>query len=111
MEDVVNADGTVEKVKNEDGTINYEALAKVKAANGRTLQECYIAGLDPTNEASKFTAKIEIVDGKPVISCEPYLENQGRRYITEGKTNLADENWAPADEGKHRFFRVRVELE
>mgnify|MGYP004562248815 CR=1 FL=1 len=46
----------------------YEAAAKAAAANGMLTWECYVAGLDPTNETSKFTAFISLSNSIPYIT-------------------------------------------
>jgi hypothetical protein len=96
---------------------DYEAAANAKAANGiNTVWDCYVAGLDPTDENAKFTAEISLVDGKPVIeSVDPDLGTE-RNYTLRGKKDLLDEEWddvtdlpAPEAEG-YRFFCVGVSL-
>ncbi len=92
---------------------NYDSLVSLAAENGKnTIEECLIIGIDPTDDASKFTTKIEIVDGEPVITYEPDL-GQERKYITEGCAELGGE-WkvinTDADKEGLRFFRVKVEL-
>ncbi len=89
---------------------DYAVAARATAANGMKVWQCYIAGLNPTDETAKFTTKIEIDEnGLPKVSWSPDLGDD-RKYTKEGKTNLGDEAWAPADETLHRFFRVKVEL-
>ena len=41
-----------------------------------------VAGTDPTNAASKFTAKIEMKDGVPSITWDPALNGEGVREGT-----------------------------
>ncbi len=91
----------------------YADVANAPAANGiNTIRECYITGIDPTDEEAKFKVKIEIVDGEPVITYEPDL-GQERVYITEGCSELGGE-WkvinTDADKKGLRFFRVKVAL-
>ena len=73
----------------------------------------YIAGTDPLDLNSKFTASIEIVDGKPSVTYTPDLGG-ARKYVTYGTATLGGE-WKPLDsEGEaadYRFFKVSVELE
>lgn len=45
---------------------DYEAAANSVGANGVTLRESYVAGLDPTDEKSKFTVNLTIVDYRGV---------------------------------------------
>ena len=72
-----------------------------------------MAGTDPTNAASVFTAGIEIVGGVPQITWSPNLNTNGseRIYIFWGKTNLTDDaEWMCPTNSAHRFFKVEVEL-
>ena len=77
-----------------------------------------MAGTDPTNVQSKFTANIEMKGGAPSITWSPALNGEGVRegarvYRVWGKTNLDDAAWSEVgagDEGKFRFFRVTVEM-
>jgi hypothetical protein len=87
---------------------DYEAAARAQAANGiNTVWECYVAGLDPTNEYSKFTAEIFLMDGKPVVASEPDLGEE-RAYTVEGVEDL-DDAWGETNAAT-RFFRVKVAL-
>ena len=77
----------------------------------------YVAGTDPTDPKSQFTAKIEMVDGEPVVVWSPKLsdaEAAKRIYTTYGKKTLeADEPWTPVEapaQGGWRFFKVGVEM-
>ena len=72
----------------------------------------YVAGTDPTNATSRFTAKIEMVDGAPVVTWEPNLNTNGfiRTYKLFGKENLSDPFWYSPTNSLHRFFKVSVEL-
>ncbi len=56
---------------------DYATVAKGTAANGMKVWECYVAGLDPTNEVSRFEARIEFTDGKPVVTWTPDLNVDG----------------------------------
>ena len=77
-----------------------------------------MAGTDPTNALSKFTAKIEMKDGTPIVTWSPALNGEGkcegvRVYRVWGKSNLGDVAWTEVgagDEGDYRFFRVTVEM-
>ena len=91
---------------------SYEAAANAVALNGLKVWECYLAGLDPTNATSKFTASIAISNGVPWVTWTPNLNTNGivRNYTVLGKTNLTDTaEWAPTNSA-HRFFKVRVEM-
>lgn len=85
-----------------------ETIAKITAKNGiNKVWECYVAGLDPTNATSRFEARIEFENGKPVIQWSPDL-GAARDYIVEGKETLGD-GWGPTNAAS-RFFRVKVKL-
>ena len=82
--------------------------------DGFTTEEEFIIGTDPTDPDSKFTANIEMVDGKPVITYEPDLLEE-RKYTTWGKKDLSDpaESWhevKDGEEGNYNFFKMTVEL-
>ena len=82
--------------------------------DGFTSAEEFIVGTDPTDPESKFTASIEMVDGKPVITYEPDLLDE-RKYTTWGKKDLSnpDENWQKVNAGgeaDYNFFKMSVEL-
>lgn len=90
----------------------YEAAAVSKAANGvNRVWECYVAGLNPTNAVSVFTATISFDDdGAPVIGCDPArpAHTPADWYKVEGKANL-DDPWSSQTDGQ-RFFRVLIEI-
>ena len=100
----------------EFGGGDYETAANAKGKNGVSLWESYVAGLDPTDATSQFTAIITMgADGKPVITWEPDLcdANPPRVYVEYGKTNLGDTDWTPvtdANRAAMRFFKVGVEI-
>ena len=91
---------------------SYAAAANALAANGRPVADCYVAGLCPTNSAARFEARIEFVDGRPVVKWSPDLNEGGTRhervYTVEGKENLTG-SWAPTNSAS-RFFRVKVSM-
>ena len=96
---------------------DFEAAAN--AASGKmnwgrptSIWEEFVAGLDPTNENSRFEAKIEMVDGAPVVTWEPNLNTNGiiRLYKVYGRESLTDGNWQYPTNSLHRFFRVTVEM-
>ena len=103
---------------------DYEEKAKETAANGHKVWECYVAGEDPTDKDSRFTATIKMgADGKPIVSWKPPLNGEDadgagiregvRSYSVYGKQTLDDaaEEWTPVaegDEGNYRFFKVGV---
>ena len=80
--------------------------------NDMYVWQDYVAGTDPTNAASIFTAAISLSNGVPYISWSPDLNTNGivRNYTVLGKTNLTDTaDWAPTNSA-HRFFKVKVEM-
>ena len=95
----------------------FEAKANEVAANGvNKVWECYVAGIDPTDATSEFLTKIEMVDGKPVITWEPDM-NEGsgktgvRTYKLLGSTDL--KTWAEVADGAEsnfNFFKVEVSM-
>lgn len=94
---------------------DYEAAAKATAANGHNkVWECYVAGISPTDIAAKFTAKIEMKDGNPVITWEPNLNTDGtavRIYKIYGSETLENGgDWQCPTNSLHRFFKVGVEM-
>lgn len=90
----------------------WETAQNLPAANGvNTVRDCYLLGLDPTNETSVFTTKITMVDGEPQVTWSPDRTGDPTakiEYVIEGKTGLDDPVWEPADIEKHRFFKVRA---
>lgn len=106
---------------------DYEAVAHSTAMNGcNKVWECYVSGISPTNEDSRFTAIIKIgADGKPILSWKPPLNGETpdgsgiregvRLYRVYGKRKLDDvaEEWTPVVEGgerEYRFFKVGVTM-
>ena len=81
----------------------------------------FIAGTDPTDKTSEFKASISIVDGKPVVSWTPDLNEGGakslRTYRTLGINDLAQSAdpaaWrevTPGSESAYKFFKVEVDM-
>ncbi len=95
---------------------DYEAAAHATGANGVALWESYVAGLDPADASSRFTAKIALgADGSPVVTWSPDLRTADppRAYTVYGKPTLGAAAWAPvtdANRAAMRFFRVEVEI-
>ena len=93
-----------------------EAMVGGLAANGvNTVEEAYIAGLNPTNQTSRFETKIEMLDGLPVVTWEPDLNENGtkaeRLYKVYGCESLDDSSsWQYPTNSLHRFFKVTVEM-
>ena len=93
---------------------DYEHCGLANASNGENqVWECYVAGLDPTNSSSRLLSTIDVVDGSPVVSWTPDLNEGGtkheRVYTVEGKASLADKDWGPTNTTT-RFFRVKVQM-
>ena len=103
---------------------DYETAGNAKGRNGVALWESYVAGLDPTDAGSRFTAKIKMgADNKPIVSWNPALngetaEGEGilkgeRVYRIHGKVRLEDASWTPdidPKDGVYRFYKITVEL-
>ena len=98
-----------------------------KSAAGEDMYvwQDYVAGTDPTDLKSEFTAKIDLVDGEPVVIWSPKLseaEAAKRIYTIYGKKTLEGshggeprtiEPWTPVEspaQGGWRFFKVGVEM-
>ena len=96
---------------------DYEKAAVAIGKNGRPVWESWLIGLDSENaEDKKFTAKVEMVDGKPVITWTPDLNEGGtksvRKYTILGSSNL--KNWVEVSAGQEKdynFFKVSVTVE
>ena len=95
---------------------DYEAAAHAPGANGVALWESYVAGLDPADAASRFTASIALgADGTPVVTWSPDLRaaEPPRAYTVYGKPTLGATAWTPvtdANRAAMRFFKVTVEV-
>lgn len=79
----------------------------------------YVAGTDPSKEESIFKATIDFVNGEPVVSWDPDLNENGmkdvRKYVTLGCENIGGEwtdmSLVPKEEkSKYHFFKVKVEM-
>ena len=82
--------------------------------DGLTTAQEYVAGTDPSDPDSKFTASIAIVDGQPVITYSPDLLEE-RRYRIFGKKDIGDigEPWVEikkGEESRYKFFKVTADL-
>jgi len=89
--------------------ISLASLESMSLGNGVTLWDSYIAGLDPTNELSRFSANIIMSNDVPTIVWSPDLGSQ-REYTIYGKVNLKDVEWSTPTNSAHRFFKVGVKL-
>lgn len=100
------------------GTDPVVAMTKVTSkkdvqGNDMYVWQDYVAGTDPTDTNSVFTANVEMVDGLPVVTWEPKLsegEEARRNYTIYGKTNLTDRVWHSPTNEASRFFKVGVEM-
>ena len=86
---------------------NYEIASTTIFANGYSAWKSYLAGLIPTNPASKFRASISITNGIPQVSWIPNL-GSNREYIIWGKENMTDTLWVTPISNSYRFYRVVV---
>lgn len=71
-----------------------------------------MAGTDPTDLNSRFSAAISMTNGVPYITWSPNLNTNGivRKYTILGKERLTDTaDWVPTN-STHRFFKVKVEM-
>ena len=98
---------------------DFETAAKgatgKRDGNGKALSvwQDYVAGTDPTNVASMFTAGIEMVDGVPQVTWSPNLNTNGiiRTYKVYGSETLdGGGDWQYPTNSLHRFFKVSVEM-
>jgi len=95
---------------------NYETAGNATGLNGQPLWASYVAGLEPTDPTSQFTASIEFgADGTVTVTWKPDLRagNPPRVYTTYGKAGLGDKDWTPVTEANKagmKFFKVKVEL-
>ena len=82
--------------------------------NDMYVWQDYVAGTDPTDTNSVFTATITMVDGEPVVEWSPKLgaaEESRRRYTIYGKAGLeSGEEWHSPTNALDRFFTVGVEM-
>ena len=82
--------------------------------NDMYVWQDYVAGTDPTDTNSVFTAAITMVDGMPVVEWSPKLsaaEEARRRYTIYGKSSLeSGEAWHSPTNALDRCFKVGVEM-
>ena len=82
--------------------------------NNMYVWQDYVAGTDPTDTNSVFTATITMVDGAPVVEWSPKLsaaEETRRRYTIYGKVGIeSGEEWHSPTNAHDRFFTVGVEM-
>ena len=87
----------------------------MQASNGQnTWWQCYVLGLDPTNETSKFTVSIRMDGTTPVVEYTPTNDTIAIQYILQGKPTLTND-WQDVEFDKpgdtNRFFRINVKTE
>ena len=97
-----------------------------RSVKGVPLWEEFVAGTNPDDETSKFTARISFdEEGKPEVTWSPALNDESpleggstrqgvRRYRVFGKNELTTaEKWTECPEGAegdYRFFKVSVDM-
>lgn len=107
-------EGLLQNVESDD---ELRAAWRGKGANGLTLKDCYIAGLDPNDADSRLIACIEMDGAKPKVSWSPDLNEHGTKHLRDytvlGCSSLEAGDWGevnPDNCGQNRFFKVRVSL-
>ena len=93
---------------------SFDSLAASKGLNNYFVWQSYVAGLIPTNAASRFVADIKVSNGKPAITWKPDLGTK-RAYTLLGKPSLDATLWQPVADTNNiptalRFFKVEVNL-
>ena len=99
------ADGYTNVVVKQSGKVD-------ASGNPMYVWQDYVAGTDPTDMNSRFTAAISVSNDVPYITWSPNLNTNGvvRKYTILGKESLTDTaDWAPTN-STHRFFKVKVEM-
>lgn len=89
----------------------YEMLGNAMGANGCTVWQSYLAGLDPTNANSRLEVSIRLENGCYEIGWSPVstvAETLGYSYRVKGKRELSEEVWS-ATNAVTRFFKVFLE--
>lgn len=83
-------------------------LSTTVAANGQSLSDSYVAGLNPLDAHAKFRiTSLTVKDGKPVLTYEPDLGAE-RTYTVLG-ADRPEGPFGPVRETS-RFFKVSVDL-
>lgn len=80
-------------------------------AQGQTIAvwQDYVAGTDPADSNSVFTAGLTITNGVPYIYWTPDLGQDERDYIIYGREDLTSGSWGPTNAAS-RFFKVEVRM-
>ena len=98
---------------------DYKLAAYTLTANGRPLWENYVTGANSIDPKSRFTAQIKVVDGHPVVTWTPDLNENGtqniRKYTVLGCKAIGDsweniDNATEEEKGAYHFFKVLVEI-
>jgi len=95
---------------NDGAPETYETLALSLGANGYAVWESYVAGLIPTNAASRFVITNFVMNANGSIALDWTPHRGDRVYTVWGKTNLTDKAWYTPTNSASTFFRVKVEL-
>lgn len=103
-----------------DQVVTVTQLPDAVSANGKdSYWDCYVAGLDWTDENAAFKALISFTNGVPSIGWSPALngdrvKNGVRTYTVYGANALGEDAlWDVVDEGlesDYRFFKVHVSM-
>lgn len=83
---------------------------------GLTVADEFVAGTNPTDMGSKFAVRIEMIDGKPVVTWNPALNGEGiktgvRTYTIQGSNDLKE--WCDVPDGKeseYHYFKASVSM-
>jgi hypothetical protein len=78
-------------------------------ANGCTVWESYVAGLNPTDPLDRLLSSIAITNGALYITWTPDL-GLSRKYTILGKTHLSDAAWHSPTNPASMFYKVNVEM-
>ena len=106
---------------------DYAAAAKMPTGkvdvhgNPMFVWQDFITGTDPTDKTNEFKASISLVDGEPVITWAPDLNEGGtkslRTYRVLGINDLSQSAdpavWrevSPGNESAYKFFKVVVDM-
>jgi hypothetical protein len=95
-----------------------KAQGEKLSVKGKPYWAEFIAGTDPDDKTSEFIAKVEMVDGKPVVTWSPDMNDGAgkvgvREYKIWGKEHLDEVNWSEVSDGEtenYRFFKVTVDM-
>lgn len=88
---------------------NYNLAANAMGANGCTVWESYVAGLNPTDPLDRLLSSIAITNGALYITWAPDL-GLSRKYTILGKTHLSDPAWHSPTNPASMFYKVKVEM-